>query len=352
MAKAEAKKTQLPKDFEKLLAEGDLAKLHAVFATCDVNARGGYSECTALAFDKCPDELARWLVADGADLSAADTWRNTPLHSRARSRQGRIEVLLELGADVHARASIGTPLHAAADAMNVANAKLLIAAGADVNATNDDALTPLAAALRGCSNAHLKDLVPLARLLLDAGATKTPAMQTFVTELGKRFEFVRKNFNPDTVGAASAALEALYAIFEVAAVPQRTMHDGTSPIVPRATTWQKQHAELWGLLVPGTGPAATVQGEVIRIAGRIADELERNAAINWDDGYRAMAQAFLELVARGTPLADAGRGDAERIVAHLVHDATGDTDRLAELAVQWVLHNPTPLPLGTVAYNR
>jgi hypothetical protein len=75
-----AKKQTLPKEFKDLLKTTDLARLQAVFETCDVNARGGYAKQTALAFDDCPDELARWLVARGADLSAVDTWGNTPLH--------------------------------------------------------------------------------------------------------------------------------------------------------------------------------------------------------------------------------------------------------------------------------
>ncbi|AZQ52819.1 hypothetical protein [Burkholderia cenocepacia] len=57
-----AKKKLLPKDFDALLDEGDVAKLQAVFDTCDVNARGGPSKRTALSFDRwsrCARALAR-----------------------------------------------------------------------------------------------------------------------------------------------------------------------------------------------------------------------------------------------------------------------------------------------------
>ena len=165
------KKKLLPKGFATLLSKGDRPTLQAVFEECDVNARGGHGKYTALAFDECPDELARWLVANGADLNAADTRGNTPLHTRARSRRGRVDVLLELGADVNAPgASIGTPLHAAADSKNVENASKLLAHGADVDARNRDGLTPLELALQCCSNIDLEDMAPLARLLLEAGA--------------------------------------------------------------------------------------------------------------------------------------------------------------------------------------
>jgi|SRR5580765_627551 ankyrin repeat protein len=121
---ARAKRKTLPKDFELLLEKGTVAELKAVFDVCEIDARGGYSKQTALAFDKCPNDLARWLVAQGADLSATDTWGNTPLHSRARSRRSSMAVLLELGGDVNrASSSVGTPLHAAADSHNATNAR-------------------------------------------------------------------------------------------------------------------------------------------------------------------------------------------------------------------------------------
>src|SRR5258708_4177313 len=104
---AKPRKKLLPKNCEESL---NLTELKAVFETCDLNARGGYGKQTALAYDECPDELARWLAAEGADLSATDSWGNTPLHSRARSRRGRIDILLVQGADINnTRASIGTP---------------------------------------------------------------------------------------------------------------------------------------------------------------------------------------------------------------------------------------------------
>jgi hypothetical protein len=97
----------LPKDFEDLLVKGDIEALKAAFDNCDVGARGGTFKQTALAFNDCPDELVRWPVERGADLSAGDSCGETPLHSRAGHWKGHIELLIELGAD--ARHSGGTP---------------------------------------------------------------------------------------------------------------------------------------------------------------------------------------------------------------------------------------------------
>jgi len=348
---SKAKKKLLPKNFEELLKERDLSKLKSVFKACDLDARGGHAKQTALAFE-CPDDLARWLVAEGADLSAADKWGNTPLHARSRNRRGTIGTLLDLGADVNnAGASIGTPLHAAASSFNVANARLLVERGAKVDARNKEGLTPLELALARCSNINLQDMAALADYLLSKGASKTPKMPAWVQEIGRRFEFHRGTFNPEMVDAASAGLDRLNAIFGVNAVPRRNMHDGTSPIVPKAGTWQQQHEVLWEFLVPSKGAAATVQGEVIRIAGRIADELYRNGGANWDADYRKMADAFLSHLHKGNPLPSSDLAAAAQLVGEIKRQL-GDTERMAELAVAWVLRNPTPIKLEPPQYKR
>ena len=133
VAVAKAKRKTLPKDFESLLKTGDVEALKAVFDGCDVNARGGVFKQTALAFNDCPDEFARWLVDQGADVSAPDSYGDTPLHARSGHWQGRIGILLDLGADVHGGENArGTPLHKAAAVGNLRAVELLLAHGARV----------------------------------------------------------------------------------------------------------------------------------------------------------------------------------------------------------------------------
>jgi hypothetical protein len=347
-----AKRKQLPQDFEALLANGSVEELKILFDSYDVNARGGAFKQTALAFHQCPDELARWLVARGADLAAGDRYGDTPLHSRARHWKGRIEVLLELGADVtHGENSRGTPLHAAAGSGNAVAARLLLQHGARVDALNGEGQTPLAYALQRCSNAQIEGMATLAELLLAAGARQTPEMQGFIARIGTDFEFHRSAFNPETVAATSAGLDKLYVLFGAPPVPRRRRHDGKSPIVARSARWQEQYQELWDLLVPSSGAADTVQGEVVRIAGRIHDELERNGGINWDLAYRKMADAFLVHVASGVSLGEPLLTETRELVAQLQRKH-GDPRRLSELAVNWVAQNPTPLRLAPPDYDR
>jgi len=349
---AKAKKKQLPKDFVSLLETGSIEELKTLFDTYDVDARGGYAKQTPLAFPECPDDLVRWLVEQGADLAAADSYGESPLHSRCRHWSGRVELLLELGADVHQGEGLrGTPLHAAADACNATVAGLLLQHGARVDALNGEGKTPLAHALRRCSNVQIPGMTALASLLLAAGAQRTPEMQESVARIGKNFEFHRAAFNRDSVEATSAALDQLYELFGVPPVPRRLLHDGKSPIVARSPRWQDRHQELWELLVPSGGAAATVQGEVIRITGRIHRELDLNGGINWDRQYGRMAESFLTHIASGTPLEGRLLTEARGIVEE-VKRKRGDTPRLSELAVEWVDRNPTPQPLPPPDYNR
>jgi hypothetical protein len=347
-----AKRKLLPKDFEDLLKQGDLGALRAVFDTCELDARGGPYKQTALAFDDCPDDLARWLAEQGADLSACDNWGNTPLHSRARSWRGNIGILLALGADVHhGEGTSGTPLHVAAGFHREDNARQLLTHGARVDALDKEGFTPLERALQRCSNAQIEAMAKLAALLLDAGARKTERMRGFVTRIGTDFEFHRSNFNPDYRESTSAALERLYALFQVPPVPRRAMHDGKSPIVAKASRWEDRHQELWELLVPSSGAAQTVQGEVVRISGRIADELEGNGGINWDAQYRTMADAWLAHVGSGNPLPFTELQEGATIIAGIKR-REGDTRRLCELSVAWVALNPRPMDLPPPPYDR
>lgn len=169
--------------------------------------------------------------------------------------------------------------------------------------------------------------------------------------IGTNFEFHRANYDPDSVDAASDALDKLYALFDVAPVPRRTMHDGTSPIIAKAASWEAQHQELWELLIPSNGSAATVQGELIRISGRINDEMQRNGGANWDTDFKKMADAFLAHVGSAQPLPASELDEARQLVSE-VKSQRGDTVRICALAVNWVALNPKPITLQTPAYRR
>ena len=91
--------------------------------------------------------IVETLLNTGADvnLPSRESMKVTPLASAAAAKQTEIaRLLIAHGANVNARAASGhIPLHEAAGNGNVELVKLLIENGADLNARTDDGKTPL-----------------------------------------------------------------------------------------------------------------------------------------------------------------------------------------------------------------
>jgi len=177
-------------------------------------------------------------------------------------------------------------------------------------------------------------------------------MARSVERIGKNFEFYRADFNKDYLEENEAGMAKLYELFHVAPAAKRQVYDGVSPITVPEGSWDKQHDTLWQLLVPGSGQAQTVQGEVIRLSGKLAREIMDNGSINWNDDFRRMQTALPEYFGMGNPLASDELEEAGRL-AGLLRGGNGDDEpeRLMELAVHWVQANPNPMTLGETAYK-
>lgn len=347
------KRITLPKNFKELIEAGDITALKAVFEKCELDATGGPTKSTALGFFHVPGELVRWLVAQGADINAADTYKRTPLHEHAMRLSGDIDVFLELGADINAADKYGsTPLHFAAGcSFNPERVRKLMDKGASVLAKDERGDTPLAYALNRARGGNIVNLAAISKMLLEAGTPVTEDMKGAVTRIGEDYEFHRETFNSP---ATDAVLSELYQIYDVAPVKKRVTHDGISPILVTDGEWKKQYAELWDFLIPSKGAAKTVQGEVIRITGRVRDEIYRNGGGNWDSGYKKMLDALLVHFASGIPLDETLLNEAASIVKEVRRTGDGNEElsRLCELAVQWIIANPNPMPLEKPSYNR
>ena len=54
--------------------------------------------------------------------------------------------------------------------------------------------------------------------------------------------------------------------------------------------WWEEQPRLWARLVPTSGQATTVQGELIRCTGKLTDEAYRNGNANWGPGFERMTK--------------------------------------------------------------
>lgn len=348
------KKKTLPKNFDELIHAGDLSALKEVFTRCELDARGGYSKSTALSFFEIPNELVRWLVEQGADINAGDNYGITPLHNHAISWCGHTELLLDLGADLEATDYQNeTPLFAAASSFKSKAVHSLVTKGANISAKNKMNQTPLEKALAMCRNADIVNMVEVADILLNAGTTITLEMKESIKRIGNDFEFHREGFNKEFLKQTDEALLRLNELFDVPPVEKRKTHDGASSIAVSTKGWQAQHNELWDLLIPSKGHAKTVQGEVIRITGKVSYEILDNGGINWDTQYRKMLKSLIHYFNLGTPLNPDELQEATTLAEEL-HNGNGNDEpaRLCELAVHWVLSNPNPMMLEQPDYKR
>lgn len=345
------KKKTLPADFDEILERGDLTEIRNILEQCELDAHKPYSKKTVLFYPELPEEIICELVERGADINQLSEHHNTVLSEHAFSHPEHIPLLIELGADVNYYEGFGsTALHRMAGFHRVDSVRVLLEHGADpLIACGWSEDTPMEHLLKTCRPGDIANAAVIAEMFLDHGVPVTEEMREEVTRIGKDFEFIRSDFNPDFLEETVQGLEQLYQLFSVTPVPQRTKYDGISPIVVHSGTWQEQHAELWEMLVPGSGHADTVQGEVIRIIGKLCYEILDNGACNWDREYRKLTKALREYLEMGIPADPQGIRLAKKISSR---SSENDLYPLNRYCVGWVLNNPDPIPLDSVDYRR
>jgi hypothetical protein len=365
----------LPENFAELLAAGDIAALKAVFDTCAIDARkelveGKYSDAnTALHFKEIPEELARWLVAQGLNVDTPNERGDTPLHQHAYYGSDLVEVLLELGADVNNNGARNdqTPLARAAIAIRVQAVETLLKHGANPHIEGGfiNPSTPLVSMLCCCKADCLKEtneVADIAKLLLRAGNDLTGEMQGLVWNIGLRYWHYRDYLSKDEQTSALAGLERLYHIFRVDPVPRYIEYDGTSPISVPPGSHYNAFEVLREFLVPETGEPKTVQGEAIRIA----DELQHVPLVLPNDyvsyerrkkrraEFQMIAEALLHYLSTGVAVPASKLEELERSFRFMgIWQCPSDdnTRRVYELTVDWVRQNKRPIPLEGNRYK-
>lgn len=113
--------------------------------------------------------------------------------------------------------------------------------------------------------------------------------------------------------------------------------------------WHVRFKLLWQALVPASGYAPTLQGEVLRLSGRVWKSVYLHDGANWDSaGCARMLERLEQLLAGGRRLPDfaefsrLNQAAAARSSDHTVYD------RICRLALEWVELNPE---LQSIAYT-
>lgn len=116
--------------------------------------------------------------------------------------------------------------------------------------------------------------------------------------------------------------------------------------------WWEEQPRLWNELVPRSGQAATVQGELIRCTGKLADEAYRNGNTNWGPGFERMVRFVGDSLDDPDTFTPEERERLQRAITLIIRDhrnpdVSGHGSPhylLTELAVRWCLAHPDPIP--------
>lgn len=335
------KRKKLVENFEELLEAGDMDVLKAVYNACALDAVFGYSKDTALALRGTLPELMRWLIDQGLDINTENRFGKTALAEHAYWGDiERMKVLLDCGADIEAGKH--WPLFQAAMNHQPEAIAFLLERGADLHRENrlSHGRTAFKEAVATADTDAVGRVLDSIEVLLDAGSEIDDEVREEFTKFGRRYnrlsEKQRDKYQP--------VMDRLYERIGAERPDVITPHDGYSDIiVPAEQSTNGQFRYLWNYLVPNGGEAATVQGEVIRIVGRLGYEALEMGYVNWDEDYVKMTDFWLETV-----------GAAEEAMTVVKRRKAGeaDIDALTEAAVAWVEKHPQPIALGEVPYRR
>lgn len=151
--------------------EAIVEALIAAGAIVDATNEDGATPLHMAASHPGNEAVVRALIRAGATVNATTNEdKATPLHMAASNpdNEAMVEALIAAGAAVNATTYQYrlTPLHIAARCYSIASVKMLLDAGAEVNAKDSENYTPLHLAARF-------NRLEIVRMLLDAGADKT-----------------------------------------------------------------------------------------------------------------------------------------------------------------------------------
>lgn len=131
-----------------------------------------------------------------------------------------------------------------------------------------------------------------------------------------------------------------------------------SDVIDTSGTPQQVASWIWDRLVPESGQASTVQGELLRAVEKLRWEAQENGNINWDDGFLRLLTYLETTLLAFDEFSDADRAriavDIARLREFTPPDEESDEDawphidddlydRLVGDVVAFARGNPTPI---------
>lgn len=313
----------LPADTEQIIASGDVEAISQVAANYD-------------------------------DNDSADNIEGGLIHMCVkRARLDQIPVLIERGADINERNASGkTPLFEVVKSFSAVDVERMILWGADPCVT--------------ASSRNLGEVTLVEYLLDNSNFVDTPRalavirlLLSFRAPVGERVVWMlqskdRERYRFSTHGlplnitraefdVAAASLRELCALFGVEqreakpALKVGERLDLDSSVPPLC-----QYGDLWDQLVPDSGQCETLQGEVIRIVGRISYEVCGEGQEKRGRSLRVLLNEYIRLVSflKSLPSDDLSRAKAAVVSLMRRNADMKSVYEIAELAVEWVRLNP------------
>jgi len=278
-------------------------------------------------------EYIKAYLKNGGDPNVLDGGATPMMHAAAHGFLPAVQAFLDGGADVNAGQQ-GTALHWAIDNNYFDVADALLDAGADPSRTNDQGITALHLAV----SRKQPDFMQRVRRMIAAGANPHTKSRHGLSALA----IAQRSNDAELVALLEAVSE------EGAVDGAWSAPTGASKVLtetPQEYAWKKVSSALWEELVPPSGPAGTVQGEVIRCIGKLTDEAYRNGNGNWSARHEALVDTLEATLLDGT--FDDARASALRVhIGKLRHhrrpDLSGDGSPhylVSEATVDWCMHN-------------
>ena len=343
----------LPNDIKEILASGDVGAVAEAVKNCEIGAylRSEYGKPKLLHF-VCSQEIAEFLVARGEDINCRNERGQTPIHCRVKQhRPDLIPGLLALGGDINARDNTDqTPLFGAVERLAAPEVEQLIQWGADPTLDahskiyGDYTLTKYALSWYNLFDSPR--ILRIFKVLRAHGAHPSGEEYKALQAMDKdRCSIIAHNPEDASNPRFQEAAEALRQLCEMFGVAQQIARPapsvGEKLELDSSKSWKKLSNELWDLLVPLDNQAETLQGEAIRIAGKVAYEVYDNGGINWEPTFNELLKQFLEIISSEVPLSADELVRAKQAVGDLRGGkSTEASDVLREAAVHWVLANP------------